>query len=202
MLVKKIKEIYIGSNNKGKLREIRDLLPKKIKITTPKFYNIKSPKETSKSFKGNSLIKAKYYSKISRKICLADDSGLEIDLLNNSPGIYSSRWAGKNNNFNIAIKKVYKKINKKKKNWINTKFKVKARFRCALTLYGPNFKTVTVEGKIEGRISKRKIGSNGFGYDPIFIPNGKRQTFGQMKPSVKHKIDHRIKAFKKIRKFF
>ena len=202
MLIKKIKEIYIGSNNKGKLREIRDLLPKNIKILSPLSAKTKSPKETSNSFKGNSLLKAKYYSKISGKICLADDSGLEIDMLNKSPGIYSSRWAGKNNNFNIAIKRIYKELNLKNKNIINSNYKIKARFICALTLYGPNFKTVTVEGKIEGIISKKKKGTNGFGYDPIFIPYGKKLTFGQMKPSVKLKIDHRFRAFKKIRKFF
>ena len=202
MLKKKIKQIYIGSNNKGKLREIRDLLPKRVKIFSPKFSKIKSPKETSRTFKGNSLLKAKYYSKISGMICLADDSGLEIDLLNNSPGIYSSRWAGKNNNFNIAIDRIYRELNIKKKDWIKANFKVKARFRCALTIYGPNFKTVTVESKVEGKISNKKIGLNGFGYDPIFIPNGKKITFGQMNPSLKYKIDHRIKAFKKIKKFF
>ena len=202
MLIKKITEIYIGSNNKGKLREIRDLLPKNIKILSPLSTKTKSPNETSNSFKGNSLLKARYYSKISGKICLADDSGLEIDILNNSPGIYSSRWAGKNNNFNIAIKRIYKELNLKNKNIINSNYKIKARFICALTLYGPNFKTVTVEGKIKGIISKKKKGSNGFGYDPIFIPYGKKLTFGQMKPSVKLKIDHRFRAFKKIRKFF
>ena len=91
MYKKKINEIYIGSNNKGKLREIRDLLPKRVKIFSPKNKKIKSPKETGKTFIQNSIIKAKYYSKLSGKICLADDSGLEINILNNSPGIFSSR---------------------------------------------------------------------------------------------------------------
>ena len=89
MYKKKINEIYIGSNNKGKLREIRDLLPKRVKIFSPKNKKIKSPKETGKTFIQNSIIKAKYYSKLSGKICLADDSGLEINILNNSPGIFS-----------------------------------------------------------------------------------------------------------------
>lgn len=114
MYKKKIKELFIGSNNKGKLREIRDLLPKHVKIITPLNKKIISPKETSKTFKGNSLIKAKYFSSLSNKICLSDDSGLEIDLLNKAPGIYSARWAGKNKNFNLAIKKVYKNLEKKK----------------------------------------------------------------------------------------
>ena len=196
----KIREIVIGTNNKGKLREIRDLIPKKVKVLSLKNITAKSPKETSKTFKGNALLKAKYYSKLTGKICLADDSGLEIDLLNKAPGIYSARWSGKKNNFNLAIKKVFKKINLKDKNW--KKRKIKARFKCALAIYGPDFKTVSVIGKIEGTISKKKLGSRGFGYDPIFIPTGKKITFGQMRPEIKHKIDHRFKAFKKIRKFF
>ena len=200
MYKKKIKELFIGSNNKGKLREIRDLLPKHVKIITPLNKKIISPKETSKTFKGNSLIKAKYFSSLSNKICLSDDSGLEIDLLNKAPGIYSARWAGKNKNFNLAIKKVYKNLEKKNKKW-RTK-RITARFICALTLYGPKFKTVSVIGKVEGRISKKKLGKNGFGYDPIFIPNGKKITFGQMEQSSKHSIDHRYMAFKKIKKFF
>ena len=102
----KIREIVIGTNNKGKLREIRDLIPKKVKVLSLKNITAKSPKETSKTFKGNALLKAKYYSKLTGKICLADDSGLEIDLLNKAPGIYSARWSGKKNNFNSAIKKV------------------------------------------------------------------------------------------------
>ena len=197
MQSKKIKEILIGSNNNGKIKEIKDLLPKKLKIYTPKEYKIKSPKETGNTFKKNSYLKAKYFSKKTGKICLADDSGLEIYILNKLPGIYSARWAGKKKNFNMAISKVYKKIKKKKlKN-----NKVKARFVCALTIYWPNGKFISSIGKINGNISKNKIGKKGFGYDPIFIPEGKKLTFGQMKPSLKYKIDHRFKAFKKLKNF-
>ena len=107
---KKFVEILIGSNNKGKIREIRDLLPKKIRIYTTQHFKLKSPKETGKTFLKNSLIKAKYFSKKTGKICIADDSGLEIDILNKAPGIYSARWAGEKNNFSLAIQKVYRKI--------------------------------------------------------------------------------------------
>ena len=103
MKKKKIIELIIGSNNTGKLKEIRDLLPKGIKIYTPKKFKLNSPKENGGSFKENSIIKAKFYSKKTGRICLADDSGLEIDILNKSPGIYSSRWGGKNGNFNLAM---------------------------------------------------------------------------------------------------
>ena len=197
MQSKKIKEILIGSNNNGKIKEIKDLLPKKLKIYTPKEYKIKSPKETGNTFKKNSYLKAKYFSKKTGKICLADDSGLEIYILDKLPGIYSARWAGKKKNFNMAINKVYKKLEKKK---LKNK-KVKARFVCALTIYWPNGKFISSIGKINGNISKNKIGKKGFGYDPIFIPEGKKLTFGQMKPSLKYKIDHRFNAFKKLKNF-
>ena len=114
---KKIKKILIGTNNKGKLREIRDLLPKRVKSLSTSSFKLKSPIENGKTFEENSLIKSKYFSKKTNLICLADDSGLEIDLLNKRPGIYSARWGGKNSDFNKAIKKVYRELNKKDKNW-------------------------------------------------------------------------------------
>ena len=199
MLKKKIYELLIGSNNKGKVREIKELLPKRVKFYTPDTYKIKTPRENGKTFLKNSLIKARYYSKKTGKICIADDSGLEIDILKKAPGIYSARWGGKKNNFNLAIKKVFKKLDKVDKNWKIKK--IKARFICVLTIYGPKIKTIQSTGKIEGKISNYKKGLNGFGYDPIFIPNGKKITFGQMKAYQKYKIDHRAKAFKKIKKF-
>ncbi len=199
MLKKKIYELFIGSNNKGKVREIKELLPKSIKIYSTNTYKIKAPRESGKTFLKNSLIKARYYSKKTGKICIADDSGLEIDILKKAPGIYSARWGGKKNNFNLAIKKVFKKLDKVDKNW---KIKIiRARFICALTIYGPKIKTIQSTGKVEGKISNCKKGLNGFGYDPIFIPNGKKITFGQMKAYKKYKIDHRAQAFKKIKKF-
>ncbi len=200
MLTKKKLKLLIGSNNQGKIKEIRDLIPKNIDVFSPKDFNLKSPKENGKTFEANSLIKAKFFSKKTKMSCLADDSGLEIDLLNGAPGIFSSRWAGKKNNFNLAIKKVYKKLIKKNKNFFNKKYK--ARFICALTLYWNDKKFITVRGKVEGSISRKKRGKNGFGYDPIFIPKNHNYTFGEMKFSKKSKIDHRYKAFKKIKKFF
>ena len=200
MLQKKIKEIFIGSNNQGKIKEIADLLPKNIKIFSNLDFNISSPKETGKTFQQNSLLKARYFSKKTKKICLSDDSGIEVDILNKAPGIYSADWAGRKKNFNLAIKKLYKKLLSKDKNWKNKK--INARFICVLTIYWPNRKFISGMGKVEGYISKTKKGNNGFGYDPIFIPIGKRMTFGQMKPSKKYRIDHRHKAFNKIKKFF
>ena len=194
-----IKKLLIGTNNKGKLKEIRDLIPKSIKTYSTSDFNLKSPRENGKTFKQNSFIKSKYFSKKSNLTCISDDSGLEIDILKKKPGVYSARWAGKKGNFKLAIKKVYKELLKKDKRWKQKK--VTARFVCALSIYKLNKKIASVSAKIEGTISNVPKGSNGFGYDPIFIPKNKKKTFGEMKPSEKYKIDHRYLAFKKIRKF-
>ena len=197
--MKKISKILIGTNNMGKLREIRALLPKRIKTFSTSTFNLKSPRETGRTFEDNSIIKSKYFSKKTNLPCLADDSGLEINLLNKAPGIFSSRWAGKSLNFSKAIKKVYRELNKKDKNWKNKK--IKARFVCALSIYFLNKKIACVRGKVEGTISTKPKGKNGFGYDPIFIPIKGKYTFGQISQKKKYKIDHRFFAFKKIKKF-
>ena len=200
MVKKKIIKLLIGTNNRGKLREIRELLPKNIEIFSTSDFKIKSPVENGKTFEENSLIKARYFSKKSKMICLSDDSGLEIDILEGDPGIYSARWGGKKGNFIKAMNRVFKELDKKNKNWKTEK--TKARFICALTIYGPNQKTISSIGRVDGHISSSMKGENGFGYDPIFIPKGKKITFGEMKPLQKYKMDHRFKAFKKIKKFF
>ena len=200
MLMKKIIKILVGTNNTGKLKEISNLLPENLEVYSTLDFKIKSPIENGKTFEENSLIKARYFSKKSKMICLSDDSGLEIDALEGAPGIYSARWGGKKGDFIKAMNRVFKELDKKIKNW-KTK-KIKARFVCALTIYGPNQKVINSIGKVEGYISPLMKGENGFGYDPIFIPKGKKITFAEMKVSQKYKIDHRFKAFKKIKKFF
>ena len=200
MLKKKITKILVGTNNTGKLKEIKELLPKNLEIYSTSDFKIKSPIENGKTFEENSLIKARYFSKKSKMICLSDDSGLEVDILDGNPGIYSARWGGKKGDFVMAMNRVFRELDKKDKNWKIKK--VKARFICALTLYGPNRKTINSVGKIEGHISRSMKGKNGFGYDPIFRPLGKKITFGEMDPTLKYKIDHRFKAYQKIKKFF
>ena len=181
------------------MREIKDLLPKSIKIHSTLNFKLKSPVENGNSFKENSLLKAKYFSKKTNLICLADDSGLEIDCLNKKPGIFSARWGGPKGDFNKAIKKVFRELYKKDKNW--KKKKIRARFVCALSICYLDKIIACVTGKIEGIISNSPKGRNGFGYDPIFIPKQRKKTFGEMKPSSKYKIDHRSIAFRKIKKF-
>tara|TARA_B100000902_G_scaffold249765_1_gene236339 strand:+ start:343 stop:939 length:597 start_codon:yes stop_codon:yes gene_type:complete len=197
--MKKITNLIIGTNNKGKLDEIRALLPKHIRAKSTLNLNIKSPKENGNTFEDNSIIKSKYFSKRTNLPCLADDSGLEIDILNKAPGIYSARWGGKNGDFKKAIKKVYNQLDKKDKNW--KKKKIKARFICVLSIYFLNKKIACVRGKVEGFISPEPKGINGFGYDPIFIPINCKKTFSEMSPLKKYKMDHRFQAFKRIKKF-
>ena len=199
MPIQKINKLLIGTNNKGKLREIKSLLPKNIEIYSTSKFNLKSPLENGKTFKENSLIKSVYFSKKSGLVCLADDSGLEIDILNKYPGIYSARWGGRHGDFNKAINRVYRQLKRKDKNWKSKK--VKARFICALSISYLNKKIACVQSKVEGYISAEPKGKNGFGYDPIFIPYNSKKTFGEMSSLKKYKIDHRFRAFQKIKKF-
>ena len=199
--MKKINRIIIGTHNAGKFKEICDLLPKNVIKISPKSLNLPAPEENGKTFKENSKIKAKYFSEKTNLIAISDDSGLVINLLSGAPGIFSSRWAGQKNDFNVAIKKVYKELRKKKLRW-NKSTKVYAKFVSCLTLYWPKGKCVSSTGIIKGRISEVKKRSYGFGYDPIFIPQGHKKTFGELNPKKKIKIDHRSKAYLKISNFF
>jgi XTP/dITP diphosphohydrolase len=195
--LKNIKSLLIATNNKGKLSEIKKLLPKHITFYSPKDFNLIEPVENEKTFEGNAVIKARYCAEKSKLISLSDDSGLEVSVLNGNPGVYSARWAGKNKDFKLAIKKVYSKIKKKNKFKKNN-----ARFYCSLAIAFPNGTYKTFSGTVNGKISKEPKGNNGFGYDPIFIPNGYKKTFGEMNANLKDKISHRYKAFNKIKSYF
>jgi XTP/dITP diphosphohydrolase len=195
--LKNVKSLLIATNNKGKLSEIKKLLPKHITFYSPKDFNLVEPIENEITFEGNAVIKAKYCAGKSKLISLSDDSGLEISILNGDPGVYSARWAGKNKDFKQAIKKVYSKIKKKKKLKKNN-----ARFYCSLAIAFPNGTYKTFSGTVNGKISKEPKGNNGFGYDPIFIPSGYKKTFGEMKADLKDKISHRYNAFDKIKRYF
>tara|TARA_B110000438_G_scaffold250640_1_gene254609 strand:+ start:393 stop:998 length:606 start_codon:yes stop_codon:yes gene_type:complete len=195
--MKKIKQILIGTHNKGKINEISYLLNKSIKKITPFELDIKSPKETGKSFKANSELKAKYFFKKSNIFTISDDSGLCIECLQGKPGIYSARWAKKYGNFNKAGKKIIELIKNKNKN--NKIKNYNAKFVCSLTFCYNSKKKITSIGIIEGKISKKLLGKKGFGYDPIFIPKGSKKTFGQMNKKKKILMDHRFKAFKKLK---
>jgi XTP/dITP diphosphohydrolase len=187
-----MKKILIGTHNKGKFKEIAYLLTNQYKKISPISLRIKSPKETGKSFISNSRLKAKFFSKFVDYPVISDDSGLCIQALKNGPGIYSARLAKKHGSFFKAMKFILKKMEMKKNR--------KATFVCSLSYRNKNKKIIVVEGKIKGIISKKIIGKNGFGYDPIFIPLRKKITFGQMSKSRKIRMDHRFMAFKKLKK--
>jgi XTP/dITP diphosphohydrolase len=194
--LKKINSILIATNNPGKFKEIKDLLPKKIKCFKPKDFDLKEPKETAKTFKGNARIKSLYCLKKTGLISISDDSGLEVESLNKQPGIYSARWAGKKKDFSFAMEKVRKLLLKKKL------LKSKANFMCCISIGFPSGKTFEFEGKVFGQVSFPAKGTKGFGYDAIFTARGEEKTFGQLQPKYKNQISHRYMAFKKIKKYF
>ena len=194
-----MKEIVIASHNDGKVDEIRGLLKKyKFKIFSLKKFSHIEPKENGKTFIENSVIKAVSALKITGLPSISDDSGLCIPALNNDPGIYSARWAGKGKNFDLAAKKIEKKLFEK---YRNKQKLFKAFFCCALTIALPDGTIKSFEGKVFGTLQFPPKGENGFGYDPIFIPEGYKKTFGEMKYSFKERISHRQKAFKKLQNF-
>ena len=198
-MVKIIKEIVIASHNEGKVKEIRSLLkPLGFKIYSAKKFKINEPIENGKTFIENSLIKSRNASLKSGIPAIADDSGLCVLSLNNDPGIYSARWAGKSKNFDNAMKKIEKKMIKNK---LFNKSSRRAFFCCALSIYFPNNDFRTFEGKKYGHIQFPASGINGFGYDPIFIPKGYKKTFGEMNFEYKERISHRSIAFKKMKRF-
>ncbi len=192
----KVKDILLSTNNPGKFKELKEILPKKINYYRPKDFNLKEPVENGKSFQSNAKIKSLYASKKTGLISVSDDSGLEISKINNKPGIYSARWAGKKKDFNLAIKKIYKLL--LKKNALNSK----ARFVCCISVGFPNGKSHEFTGYVYGKISFPPRGKKGFGYDPIFIPNGETKTFAQMSKQKKNLLSHRYQAYLKLKKFF
>ena len=187
-----MQKILIGTHNKGKFKEIAYLISKKYKKISPVSLQIKSPKETGKSFISNSKLKVNYFSKFVDYPVISDDSGLCIRALKNKPGIYSARLAKKHGGFFKAMKFILKKMEKAKDR--------RATFVCSLSYKNIKGKTITVEGRLAGNISNKILGKNGFGYDPIFKPLNKKITFGEMAKIKKIKMDHRFIAFKKLKK--
>ena len=187
-----MKKILIGTHNTGKFKEIAYLLSKKYQKVSPVTLKIPSPKETSKSFSGNSRLKVKFFSKFVDFPVISDDSGLCISSLKNKPGIYSARLAKRHGSFSKAMIFILKKMKHKKNR--------SAVFICSLSFKHPKKKIVNVTGKIRGTIARSIRGKKGFGYDPIFIPNKYEKTFGEFSKIKKMKMDHRYQAFKKLKR--
>tara|TARA_B100001013_G_C24528872_1_gene409953 strand:+ start:165 stop:752 length:588 start_codon:yes stop_codon:yes gene_type:complete len=186
----KKKTIVIASNNPGKIKEMSYYLKKiNSKILVSKNFKLKEPEENGKTFEQNALIKARYVNKRLGRIALADDSGLVVPSLQGKPGIYSARLAGKNRNFSLAMKKLNSLLFRKKPN---------AYYISVLAFSWGKKREKTFTGKIFGNLTWPPRGCFGFGYDPIFVPNGYNKTFGEIKESIKNKISHRAIAFKKF----
>jgi len=194
-----IHKIVVASHNTGKVREINALLKKQgIKTIPLKKFNIHEPRETGLTFKENSILKSRNASIKTKLPAIADDSGLCVPVIGNAPGIYSARWAGKAKDFNLAMHKIE---NKMRTACDMRKKDRRAFFVCALSLYFPDHTYKVFEGRIYGHLQFPPLGNNGFGYDPIFVPNGFVKTFGEMQYSFKEKISHRSKAFQKLNRY-
>ncbi len=185
--------LVIASHNEGKVREIADLLaPFGVEAVSAGKLGLPEPEETGASFAENAALKAVAAARASGLAALADDSGLEIRALAGEPGIHSARWGGAARDFGLSMERVHRELEAAgAKDW-------SANFTCALALAGPDGQTEVFEGKVFGTITWPPRGTRGFGYDPIFVPEGYEQTFGEIEPSLKDSISHRARAFEKL----
>lgn len=183
--------LVVASHNKGKVREIEELLaPLGFEIKGAAELGLPEPEENGASFTENALIKARSAARVSGLPSLSDDSGLCVGALDGAPGIYSARWAGEGKDFRIAMKRVEDELNGNPDR--------RAFFVCVLAMALPGGHEETFEGRVYGTLTFPPRGERGFGYDPIFIPEGHRFTFGEMDPAAKHAMSHRAKAFEKF----
>ena len=186
-----MKRLVVASHNEGKVREIGELLaPLGIAPVSAGSLGLAEPEETGATFVDNALIKSRAAAAASGLPCLADDSGLEVFALGGAPGVVSARWAGPNKDFAAAMARVHDELGDAKDRG--------ARFVCVLALTDPNGEEIVCEGEVRGEITWPPRGANGFGYDPIFVPEGRAQTFGEMEAAAKHAMSHRARAFAKL----
>ncbi len=190
-----MKRLVIASHNKGKVKEIQELLfPFGTEVVSAAELNLPEPEETGSSFEENARIKSGSAARLSGEYALSDDSGLCVPSLDGAPGIYSARWAGEAKDFSVAMQKVYKALKEKNLEPSGQA----AYFTCMLALTHPDGKTDIFEGRVDGVLVFPPRGKRGFGYDPIFIPKGYKETFGEMEAMQKHAISHRARAFEKF----
>jgi XTP/dITP diphosphohydrolase len=183
--------LVVASHNKGKIREIKELLaPFNFVIRGAAELGLVEPEETGTSFAANALLKARTAARSSHLPSLSDDSGLCVGALDGAPGIFSARWAGSEKDFRVAMQRVERELDGNPDR--------RAYFVCVLALVLPGGEEETFEGRVYGALAFPPRGEHGFGYDPIFIPEGYRFTFGEMDPAIKHAMSHRAKAFKKF----
>ena len=185
--------LVAATHNPGKAREIEALLDGHYTIVTAGELNLPEPDETETTFVGNAMLKARHAAQASGEVALADDSGLSVAALDGAPGIYSARWAGPTKDFALAMKKVEQRLEE------IASTDRRAWFTSALAVAWPDGPCVVVEGRIDGELVFPPRGDRGFGYDPIFRPEGSELTFGEMDPVEKDVLSHRARAFARLK---
>jgi XTP/dITP diphosphohydrolase len=186
-------KLVVATHNPGKARELAEILENRFPLVTAGELGLAEPDETETTFAGNALLKARAAAETSGLIALADDSGLSVAALDGSPGIYSARWAGPGRDFTIAMQKVEERLEEANARDLS------AWFTCALAVAWPGGPAVVVEGRVDGTLTFPPRGDKGFGYDPIFLPEGQAITFGEMAALTKDGMSHRARAFAKLK---
>ena len=186
-------KLVAATHNPGKVPEIAALLDGRFEIVTAGQLGLPEPDETESTFVGNALLKARHAADLSGLPALADDSGLSVKALDGAPGIFSARWAGPTKDFALAMKKVEERLEE------TASDDRSAWFTSALAVAWPNGPAVVVEGRVDGTLVFPGRGTRGFGYDPIFMPDGETLTFGEMEPTAKDAMSHRARAFAKLK---
>src|SRR3954470_14889538 len=185
--------LVVATHNPGKVRELAEILENRFELVTAGDLGLPEPDETETTFAGNALLKARAPAEASGLVALADDSGLSVTALEGAPGIYSARWAGPGRDFAVAMRKVEERLEeagaKDYAAWCTS----------ALAVAWPGGPAVVVEGRVDGTLSFPARGDKGFGYDPIFVPDGFAQTFGEMESAAKDGMSHRARAFVKLK---
>lgn len=184
--------LVVATHNPGKARELSEILEGRFELVAAGALGLPEPDETETTFCGNALLKARAAADASGLIALADDSGLSVTALDGAPGIYSARWAGPGKDFAAAMRKVEERLEEVGAD------DVSAWFTSALAVAWPDGPAVVVEGRVDGQLTFPPRGVKGFGYDPIFVPEGQAQTFGEMDPTIKDAMSHRARAFEKL----
>lgn len=185
--------LVAATHNPGKAREIAALLDGHYEVVTAGALGLPEPDETESTFTGNALLKARQAADRSGVVALADDSGLSVAALDGAPGIFSARWAGPEKDFAFAMRRVEERLEETGSD------DRRAWFTSALAVAWPDGPAVVVEGRVDGVLTFPPRGDRGFGYDPIFVPEGREQTFGELDPALKDSISHRARAFAKLK---
>ncbi|WP_375687880.1 RdgB/HAM1 family non-canonical purine NTP pyrophosphatase [Pseudooceanicola sp. LIPI14-2-Ac024] len=190
------KQLVLASHNKGKLREIAELLkPFGIQVSSAADHGLVEPAETEETFAGNARIKAHFAASETNLPALSDDSGISVEALNGAPGVHTADWAEtpQGRDFVMAMETLWTKLEE-----IGAPAPRRAAFNCTLCLAWPDGHDEVFEGRVEGQVVWPMRGGHGFGFDPVFLPDGETETFGEMDPARKHDMSHRADAFRKL----